>query len=263
VALDGSGRASFTTAALATGSHVITAVYSGNRAASNSPTLTQTVAACGAADHLIFVQQPTATTAGQAINSPGGVRVEVVDAFGNLVTGDLSKVTVSVASGPGTFASGTTTLTVSKGIAAFTNLVLDTAGTYTLQVADGSLRGAVSSSFTISAAAATCFRVTVTGPVTAGSSTTLTVTALDPFGNVATGYHGTVFFSSSDCQAVLPPNATLVSGTGTFAVTFNTPGCQSVSATDTINQAITGSAAVTVAALDAAVCALAKEWAAV
>ena len=36
-----------------------------------------------------------------------------------------------------------------------------------------------------------------------------TVTAYDPYGNVATGYSGTVQFTSSDSQAVLPGNYTI------------------------------------------------------
>src|SRR5207237_4333299 len=40
--------------------------------------------------------------------------------------------------------------------------------------------------------------------VTAGTSGTITVTALNADGSVNTGYSGTVHFSSSDPQAVLP-----------------------------------------------------------
>ena len=41
---------------------------------------------------------------------------------------------------------------------------------------------------------------------TAGSSGTVTVTAYDTYGNVATGYTGTVALTSSDPHAVLPPS---------------------------------------------------------
>jgi hypothetical protein len=249
VPVDGTGHVAFTTSALSTGTHVITAVYSGTLAASSSPAWTQTVAPYGTPNHLVFLTQPGNITAGQAIDSPGGVKMEVVDAFGNVVTGDHSAVSVSVASGPGLFASGTTSVTVSNGVAVFNNLVLDKAGTYTLRVTDGSLGGAVSNSFTVTVAQAVCFAVTIApGNFTAGGSATLTVTALDPFGNVVTNYSGTVTFSSSDCEASLPPNATLVGGTGTFSVTLNTPGTQTVTATDTFNSGLTGNATVTVAA---------------
>src|SRR5262249_44695898 len=52
-----------------------------------------------AADHLVFSQQPTTTVAGQAI-SPA-VTVQVLDQFGNLVTGDGRDVTVALGSNPG------------------------------------------------------------------------------------------------------------------------------------------------------------------
>ena len=48
------------------------------------------------------------------------------------------------------------------------------------------------------------------------------VTAQDQFNNTATGYAGTVHFTSSDGQAVLPANGTLTSGTGTFSATLKT-----------------------------------------
>ena len=45
-----------------------------------------------------------------------------------------------------------------------------------------------------------------------GTPFSVTVTALDQYGNVATGYTGTVHFTSSDGQAVLPANYTFTAG---------------------------------------------------
>ena len=98
---------------------------------------------------------PSGTTAGVAI-SPA-VTVQVLDRFDNLLTGDDSdKVTLKVASGPGGFASGsTTTATVSGGVTTFSNLVLNIAGSYTLgESATGSLTGPASASFMVIPAAA-------------------------------------------------------------------------------------------------------------
>src|SRR5262249_13386623 len=54
----------------------------------------------GTPDHLAFIVQPSDTTAGMSI-SPA-VKVEVLDQFGNLLTGDNSdQVTLAVATGPG------------------------------------------------------------------------------------------------------------------------------------------------------------------
>jgi hypothetical protein len=78
-----------------------------------------------AADHLLFLQQPTDTAAGQTI-SPA-VLVAVVDAFGNVETGDNSdavKLSLDTNPGGGTL-SGTLTLTVVNGVATFGDLSTD------------------------------------------------------------------------------------------------------------------------------------------
>ena len=70
--------------------------------------------------------------------------VKIEDQFGNLVTSDSSDmVTVGIATGPGSFTGGsTTTVTASGGVATFSNLHLNTAGSYTLsETATGSLTG--------------------------------------------------------------------------------------------------------------------------
>jgi hypothetical protein len=88
-------------------------------------------------------------------------------------------------------------------------------------------------------------------PSETGASLPVTVTADDAFGNVATGYLGTVHFTSSDPGASLPADYTFTSadsGKHTFAggVVFAHVGTQSVTATDTSNASITGSESVPV-----------------
>lgn len=84
---------------------------------------------------------------------------------------------------------------------------------------------------------------------TAGSSTAVTVTAKDIYGTTVSNYSGTVHFTCTDGAAVLPANATLTNGVGTFNVTFKTAGNQTVTATDTGNNTINGTTGtVTVAA---------------
>jgi hypothetical protein len=90
-----------------------------------------------AADHLLFLQQPTDTPAGQTL-SP--VMVEVVDAFGNVETGDNSDtITLSLGTNlSGGTLGGTLSLTVVNGVATFSDLSIDLAGTgYTLHAAIG------------------------------------------------------------------------------------------------------------------------------
>jgi hypothetical protein len=72
-------------------------------------------------------------------------------------------------------------------------------------------------------------------PITAGQPGDFTVTARDRYGNVGTGYRGTVHFTSSDPQAALPPDYTFTAddaGMHSFTATLNTPGTQSISAHD-------------------------------
>src|SRR5205823_14395722 len=94
-------------------------------------------------------------------------------------------------------------------------------------------------------AAATTFAVTAyPSPTTAGDSHSFTVTAKDPYANTAPGYAGTVHFTSSDAQAVLPADYTFTSGDAgqhNFSATFKTAGSQSLTATDIVSSSITGS----------------------
>ncbi len=105
-------------------------------------------------------------------------------------------------------------------------------GTYTLVVRPGIARSLAVTGFP--------------SPITAGVPGTFTVTALDGYGNVATGYTGTVRFSSSDPQAVRPGNSTLTNGTGIFTATLATPGTQTITATDVNDPSVSGTDTVVV-----------------
>src|SRR5205823_8685238 len=63
------------------------------------------------------------------------------------------------------------------------------------------------------------------------------------------GYTGTVHFTSSDPQPDLPPDYPFVAadnGTHAFSATLKTAGSQTLTATDTVKAAITGSATIAV-----------------
>jgi hypothetical protein len=80
--------------------------------------------------------------------------------------------------------------------------------------------------------------------VVAGTAQAVTITALNPAGGIDTTYRGTVHFTSSDSQSVLPANYTFTAadaGAHTFAITLKTAGTQWVAATDTTTASITGS----------------------
>ncbi len=87
---------------------------------------------------------------------------------------------------------------------------------------------------------ATHLVVSAPSSAVAGSSFSVTVTAEDQDDNIVTGYSGTVHFTSTDGQAVLPANSGLTNGVGTFSVTLKTAGSQTVTATDVVTSSITG-----------------------
>jgi hypothetical protein len=84
----------------------------------------------------------------------------------------------------------------------------------------------------------------------AGTPQSVTITAYDGSGNVATGYTGTVHFSSLDPQAILPGDYTFSAadaGRHTFyGVIFQTTGALSLQAADTGNGSLMASQDVTV-----------------
>ncbi len=180
------GVATFNNLVLNTaGSYTFSELVSGGIVgpASNSFTVTP-----AAASQLAFGVQPGNTAAG-AVLAPA-VTVKIEDQFGNVVTSDSSDhVTLAIATGPGSFAgTSTTTATVGGGVATFSNLILDTAGSYTLsETATNSLSGPASGNFTVAPATASqlVFGVQPTN-TTAGAAIApaVTVKIEDQFGNL-------------------------------------------------------------------------------
>jgi len=137
------------------------------------------------------------------------------------------------------------------GVHTFT-ATLETAGTESITATDTTTQSTTGteSNVTVSAAAASSFTVSgFPNPDTAGTAGNFTVTAYDPYGNVATGYAGTVHFTSTDPQASLPLNYLFTAadaGKHTFSATLKTAGTQSITATDAASARITGTASVAV-----------------
>ena len=111
------------------------------------------------------------------------------------------------------------------------------------------MRFAAPTSLAVDAAPASQFSITAPSTVNAGVPFNVVVTALDQYGNTVTNYVGTVDFSSSDTDpsVMLPLGYTFVAadqGVHTFVGGFIlvTPGPQTLTATDTANAAITGTA---------------------
>jgi hypothetical protein len=90
-------------------------------------------------------------------------------------------------------------------------------------------------------ASPTAFLLIAPDAIQAGVPFNLSVTAVDPFGQVAYGYTGTVTFASDDAAAVLPddyPFQPSDEGSATFAVTLNTSGPVHLTGTDTADDTV-------------------------
>jgi len=90
---------------------------------------------------------------------------------------------------------------------------------------------------------ATHFAVSAPANIPGGTAFNVTVTALDAFENVATGYTRTIHFTTTAASAVLPADYTFVAGDNgvkMFSVTLNTFGSQTVTVKDTLNNLIAG-----------------------
>jgi len=141
------------------------------------------------------------------------------------------------------------------GVAVFSDLSIDLVGDgYTLIATSGTLTDATTQAFNVTPDVAATLDVTgITDPFTAGDSSDMTVTARDAYGNMATGYLGTVTFTEDDPHAAasVPGNYAFLVGdagvhTFTLDVTLATTGSRTVTATDTVTPAITGDQTVTV-----------------
>lgn len=208
---------------------------------SKTPTFTPTFTPGPATKLGFIIQPPTSATAGATFN----VRVAIQDASGVTVPYASTTITVTIGTNPGGgVLGGAMSVGTLNGVADFPNLSIDKAGTgYTLVASATGLTNPTITSIAFNVVPAPATTLVVTGvpsPVTAGTSSSVTVTAEDAFGNTATGYTGTVAFSSNDPQAALPTNCTFNLGICTAPVTLKTAGTRSVTATDTANATITG-----------------------
>ena len=167
----------------------------------------------GAASQFLITSQPPATvTAGTGF----GLIVTAEDAEGNVATGYTGSVSLSLTSNfSGVTLGGATIVSAAAGVANFSNVTLNLAGSgYTLQVSSGSLVSAASNSISVTPSATTQWAILNTPTsVTAGVGFALTVAAEDGEGNVATSFAG----SASLTRASGPLGGTL-GGTTTATV---------------------------------------------
>jgi hypothetical protein len=171
------------------------------------------------------------TTAG----SSNSALVTAYDLYGNVKTDYVGTVHLSSNDTQAALPADYTFVSGDNGAHTFTGIILKTAGSKTVTASDSGKTG--SQTVTVKAAAATSIIISdIPAPYVSGTSISITVTAKDPYGNIATGYAGTVHFASSDSKATLPADYTFTPGDGgekTFSpVILVTAGTQSISVTD-------------------------------
>jgi hypothetical protein len=170
-----------------------------------------------AADSLVFTVQPSNATAGASITP--AVQLSIRDQFGNTVITATSDVTISIGTNPaGGTLSGTATVAAVSGVATFSDLSIDKAGTgYTLGAVSGALTSPASSAFDITAGAASTLVFTgqpsnaVAGVAIAPA---IAVSIQDAFGNTITGATDNVTIAIAN-----NPGSSTLSGTATVAAT--------------------------------------------
>ena len=189
---------------------------------------------------------PASTTAGAGL----GVTVSAEDAYGNIATGYAGTVTLTSTDAHAVLPAAYGFVGADNGSHVLT-VTLKSTPSQTVSATDGTL-SATTGSISVGPGAAASFVVGGPASVTAGGAASVSVTAEDVYGNVATGYTGTVGLASSDAQAGLPgPHAFTPgdAGTHTFSTTLKTAGAQTVSASDGSIGGTSGSISVDPAAL--------------
>ncbi len=244
--------ASYTFTSVDAGSHVFSAIMrsAGPQTITITDTINSSISASqsttvnpATTNHLIISRFPSKTVAGVTQT----FRVTAQDAFGNTTPSFTDPVTFGSTDSQALLPADYTFTSIDAGVHTF-SVTLKTAGSESITVQDASTPAVASgtqSGIIVSPTAAN--RLQVAGfplSVLAGSPHNFTITALDSYGNVATGYRGTVSFTSNNSQPTLPANYTFTSadaGVRSFSATLNTVATnQSISATDIVNVAISG-----------------------
>jgi hypothetical protein len=201
--------------------------------------------AAGIPAGLSFVQIPTNTTAGSTL---GTVKVDVTDVNGAIVTGDNSDVMLSINTGPsGSTLLGTVSVNAVNGVATFTGLSIDTAGTFTLQAADtgDEVGNAISGSFAITPASASQLAITTPSgaSVNTAISPAVVVDLEDQFGNIVTSNstdHISISLASGTGSLTGTTSGTISNGVASFSnLIIGAAGSYSLEAADTTNNSIT------------------------
>jgi hypothetical protein len=196
---------------------------------------------------------PGTQTAGTAFNET----VTALDFYGNTATGYTGSKAITF-SGPSNAPNGTApsypaSVTFTAGVGTATITLYDAQST-TLTATQSTIAG-TSGSFTVSAGAANAFSLPTPATQTAGTAFNETMTALDTWGNTATGYAGakTVTFSGpanapNGNTPTYPGSVTFTAGVGTASITLVDAQSTTLTATQGSVTGTTGSFTVGVGA---------------
>ncbi len=237
--------------ALGPSGNVYVAGYTGSK---NFPTTTgayqtspgngfvaEITAPAAAIDSLSVTGFPSTTTAGVA----GSLTVTALNADGSTNTGYTGTVSFTSSDPHAVLPAPYTFTAADQGVHTFT-ATLQTAGVQTITATDTvtSSTTGTAGGIVVNPAVAAKFILSAPSSVASGAKFSLTLTVEDAYGNVVTGYTGTVHFSSSDSTATLPANYTFTSadaGVHTFsnAAILKKKGTQTITVTDTNNSALT------------------------
>jgi hypothetical protein len=190
---------------------------------------------------------PSSTTAGVVHN----FTVTALNADGTLNTNYTGTVHFTSSDPQAVLPADYTFTAADQGVHTFT-ATLDTAGSQSVFAADTMTAGEAGgqTGITVTPAAAAKFVLSAPSSVQHGAYFSVTLAVYDAYGNVATGYTGTVHFSSSDSTATLPANYTFTASDGgvhTFGnLVLRKKGTQTLKAADTLSSALTATDSITV-----------------
>ncbi len=178
----------------------------------------------------ITTQPPATVTAGNGF----GFTITAKDSQNNVVNTFTGSETVALVANPGSSTlGGTLTISAVNGVAAFSGLTLNKVGSgYTLDVTNGTLTSATSSAITVTPAAASKLLVsTSASSLSAGGTTSVSITAEDQFNNVVTSFSDSVTLADSVAGATFS-TLSFTAGKAAVTTTLDTVGTQTITATD-------------------------------
>ncbi len=189
-----------------------------------------------------IVGTPATATAGASFTAS----VDARDAFGNRATSYAGAVSFTSTDAQAALPVSYSFTGADAGFKTGFPVTFKTAGPTTLTVRDTSITSSSAAVQVTPAGAQSLLVAGFSNPATAGASGAFTVTARDALGNTASGYSGSVGFTSTDPCATLPaayPFAAADAGRHSFSATLCRAGTQTITAADTSQPSIVGSQA--------------------